>query len=87
MFATELPELYNSYKQLLMTTLFGEEGKDKVNPGEEEQMEFTKKFYDDLEEEKVHQKGKGKGCQGCKSLLTYKSSRGLSGVMGEEVVE
>ena len=26
-------------------------------------------------------------CQGCKSLLTYKSSRGLSGVMGEEVVE
>ena len=26
-------------------------------------------------------------CQGCKNLITYKSSRGLSGVMGEEVVE
>ena len=56
--AHDLPELYGSCKELIGTSLFGEEGDKMMGPDYDEQKEFTKKFHADFEEEKSCQKGK-----------------------------
>ena len=56
--AHDLPEIYRSCKELINTSLFSEEGDEMMGPDSDEQKEFTKKFYADLEEEKSRRKGK-----------------------------
>lgn len=49
--ATKLPRLYESYKTFMDECLFRSVGHEALDANEEEQLEFTKKFYADLEGE------------------------------------
>ena len=66
--ATRLPDVYKSYRKFIDDSVFGEGEQEEVHPDEEEQREFTKKFYAEVEEEMTQQKGKEraeeKGAQG-----------------------
>jgi hypothetical protein len=56
--ALELPEVYKSYKTFINISVLGEGEKEIMGSGAREQVDFQKKFYMDLEEEKARWKGK-----------------------------
>ena len=54
----QLPSLAKSLRKFINDSVFGEGEEEVVHPDDREQMEFTKKFNADVEEERARQKGK-----------------------------
>jgi hypothetical protein len=52
-----LPDIYKSLKTFINVNMFGNGEGEAADPGGEEQVEFMKKFYVDLKEEKARRNG------------------------------
>ena len=58
---SELPDVYESYQKFMHANVFGQNKEREVDPIEEAQAEYMKKFNDDVDKEReCRRKGKAK---------------------------